>query len=223
MALTLFDVSATSDGSLLDGTSRVVERVAQPKTTYAYQVRDRSLWRQRFDRPIFTLATRSAGSIIAAHATNRFATDVTIDGEQSGLFCFTTLLHGQSALINHTGDATATPGCGLVFRPGPATRLLISDDNARVNVFLDAAAVESALERLLERHLPSPLEFRPLIDWSCGLGASLKRQLDLLALEFQRPDGIASNAVALASMTDLLIPLVLQGTAHNYSDAMHQR
>ncbi|WP_144186405.1 hypothetical protein [Elioraea rosea] len=141
MALPLFDVSATSDGGLLDGTSRVVERVAQPKTTYAYQLRDRTLWRQRFDRPIFTLATRSAGSIIAAHATNRFATDVTIDGEQSGLICFTTLLQGRSSLINDTVEVTATPECGLVFRPGPATRLLISDDNERVNIFLDAGAV----------------------------------------------------------------------------------
>lgn len=222
-ALALFDVRAVCDGGRLDGTSRVLERVALPKTTYAYQVRDRALWRQRFDRPIFTLATRSAGTIIAAHATNRFATHVTIDGEQSGLFCFTTLLHGRSTLINATVEATATPDCGLVFRPGPATRLLISDDNERLNVFVEGAAVVSTLEQMLDRHLHRPLEFTPWIDWRCGLAASLKRQLDLLALEFQRPDGIASNAVALASMTDLLISLVLEGATHNYSDAMHQR
>ncbi|WP_144186404.1 helix-turn-helix domain-containing protein [Elioraea rosea] len=47
--------------------------------------------------------------------------------------------------------------------------------------------------------------------------------MDLLALEFERPDGIASNAVALASMTDLLVALVLQGAPHNYSAAMHVR
>lgn len=215
--LTLFDVSATSDCGLLDGTARVVERVARPRTTYAYQVRDHTLWRTTFPRPIFTLATRSAGALVTGHATNRFATQVTFDGEPSALVCFTMLQHGRIALLDSEGETNGTAGCGLLFRPGPAARLLMSDDTARTNIFLDAGALEAALARILERPLPRPLVFRPGVDWSTGAAASLKRQLDFLVHEFRRPDGIASNPLALASMTDLLMSLTLTAASHNYS------
>lgn len=218
MALTLFDVSVTSDCGLLDGTARVVERVARPRTIYAYQVQDRALWRTTFPRPIFTLATRSAGELVAGHATNRFATQVMFDGEPSALVCFTMVQQGRMALLDRKGETNGTAGCGLLFRPGPAARLLMGDDTARTNIFLDAAALEAALVRILERPLPRPLAFRPDVDWSAGTAASLKRQLDFLVHEFHRPDGIASNALALASVTDLLISLTLTATSHNYSD-----
>ncbi|MBV1800071.1 hypothetical protein KSF81_25155 [Siccirubricoccus sp. G192] len=223
MALKMFDVIATSDCNMLDGTTRIVERVARPRTSYAYQVQDRALWRTNFDRPIFTLATRSAGSVIAGHAESRFATEVTMDGEESGLFCFTILRHGRIALRNGRDETIAMPGCGLAFRPGADVRLLTSDGNARTNVFIDAAEVEAALERLLDQHLPQPLKFRPGLDWSGGLASSLKRQLEFLMLEFQRPDGIADNALALASMTDLLIALMLAGATHNYTGEIERR
>lgn len=175
------------------------------------------------DRPIFTLATRSAGSVVAGHAQNRFGTEVTVDGEESGLFCFTTQLHGRTALVSGRNETIATPNSGLAVRPGPARRLLISDGNARNNIFLDAAEVEAALERILDQLLPRPLEFTPGLDWSVGLASSLKRQLQFLMLEFQRPDGLASNTLALASMTDLLISLVLNGAPHNYTGVMELR
>jgi AraC-like DNA-binding protein len=38
--------------------------------------------------------------------------------------------------------------------------------------------------------------------------------------EFERPDGIAGNAVALTSTTDLLMTLILRGASHNYADQL---
>jgi transcriptional regulator GlxA family with amidase domain len=77
-----------------------------------------------------------------------------------------------------------------------------------------------ALEHALDQHLFRPLEFKPDLDWGNGLAFTLKGQLDFLAREFQRLDGVASNPVALASMTDLLIALVLGGAPHNYTERM---
>lgn len=75
-----------------DDRPRFIKRVARPRTTYAYQVRDAALWRLKFARPISLTATRRAGSILASHAQRRFPTDVTIAGEESGAFRCTTLL-----------------------------------------------------------------------------------------------------------------------------------
>lgn len=214
--LATFNLVQADDHGELDGTSRVSEQVAASSRVYRYRLRDRALWHKRFDRPIFSLATRSAGSILASYADSRFATDVFVDGDEGGLFCFTTLLRGDMTLV-HNGKATkGTEAFGLAWRPGPGTDLLISDYNVRTNVFFRVAEVEEALEHLLDERLRTPLEFKPDLDWNSGLTASLKYQLDFVMHEFQRPDGVANNPVALASITDLLVSLVLRGTPHNY-------
>jgi hypothetical protein len=72
--LATFDVSQATDHGF-DGTSRVMERVAKPSTVYRYQLQDRALWRTKFETPVFTLASRSAGSLLATFAENRYATE----------------------------------------------------------------------------------------------------------------------------------------------------
>jgi AraC-like DNA-binding protein len=215
-----FTVVHASDPGRLDGTTRVIERTAEPSRFYNYQLRDRALWPMRFKSPIFSMASRNAGSILATYVGNRFATDISIDGEDGDLFCFTAPLHGKITLVDNGDSTTATDSCGLAFRPGPGARLQISDHNARTNVFLKVSEVEDTLERTLDEHLRRPLKFRPSLDWSRGLAASLKFQLDFVMREFQRSDGVASNPVALASMTDLVISLALRGAPHNYSDLL---
>ena len=219
-SLAMFTVVQESKSGTLDGTSRVIERVAEPTCTYKYQLQDRALWRTNFKMPIFSLATRSAGSILASYAENRFATGISVDGEGGNLFCFTTLLRGKTTLIQDGKAVTSTESSGFALRPGSGTRLLISDDNARANVFFKVAEVEEALEHALDERLRQPLEFRPDLDWSRGLAASLKRQLDFVLVEFRQPDGVTGNPVALASMTDLLVSLVLRAAPHNYSDRL---
>jgi AraC-like DNA-binding protein len=215
-----FAVVQASDPGGLDGTTRVVGRTAEPRRFYNYQLRDRALWSMKFESPIFSMATRNAGSILASYVGNRYATDVSIDGDDGDIFCFAAVLHGKTTLIGHGDPTTATEACGLAFRPGPGTQIQIGDNNGRTNIFFRAAEVEDALERTLDERLRKPLSFRPRLDWSSGLAASLKFQFDFLIHEFQRTDGVASNPVALASMTDLLLSLVLRGAPHNYSDRL---
>jgi AraC-like DNA-binding protein len=218
--LTMFNVVRASDPAELDGRSRVSNRLLGSSRAYRYQLRDRALWRMHFDSPIFSLATRSAGPIVASHGASRFATEVSIEAAQSDHFCFTTLLQGDLTFVERGDSTTGTESRGLVYRPGPDTRLVISDDSVRTNVFIEAAKVEESLEHMLDKRLRKPLEFRPSLDWSRGLAASLKFQLDFVMREFERPDGVAGNAVALASTTDLLIELILRGAPHNHADQM---
>ena len=218
--LAMFNVVHESGIGALNGTSRVIEHLPEPTCVYKYQLQDRALWRTKFKSPIFSLATRSAGSILASYAENRFATGVSIDGDGGDLFCFTTLLHGKTTLVHNGDSITGTGTSGFAWRPSAGARLLVSGNNARANVFFKVAEVEDALEHTLDERLRRPLEFRPNLDWSSGLAASLKRQLDFVMIEFQQPNGVASNPVALASMTDLLVSLVLRAAPHNYSDQL---
>ncbi|MBW4652272.1 MAG: AraC family transcriptional regulator [Kaiparowitsia implicata GSE-PSE-MK54-09C] len=218
--LAMFDVIRASRPEDLDGRMRVTERVAKSDRVYTYQLQNRALWSMIFHKPIFTLATRTAGSILASYVDTRFATDVSVDGDEGDLFCFTTMLDGHMTLAQTGTTTSAMNGRGLAWRPGPRSRLLISDDSARTNVFFKVADVETALENMLDERLRQPLEFKPDLDWGSGLATSLKRQLDFVMEEFQRHDGVANSPVAMASLTDMLIALVLRGAPHNYIEQL---
>jgi AraC-like DNA-binding protein len=218
--LPTFSVVMATDPAELDSQSRVSERFPTPSRMYKYRLRDPALWRMRFETPIFGLAIRSAGGILASHGENRFATDIAIDGEADEYFGFATIRRGHMTLRQNGGEATATATHGLAYRTGADTRFAIGDDCLRTNVFLKVAEVARVLEHLLDARLRKPLAFRPIVDWNGGLATSLKRQLDVVIDEFRRPDGMVDNAVALASMTDLVTRLVLVAAPHNHSEQL---
>lgn len=193
------------------------DRLPGSSRKYRYQLLDRAHLRKRFDAPIFSVAIRSAGPVLVSHGASRFASDVSMDGNKSDVFGFSTPLRGDTTLIRDAEATTAGPECGLAYRLGPDTRLVTSDDSLRTNVFVKVAQVEEALEQALDRHLPTPLELSPAVDWSAGLAVSLKAQLDFLLREFGRTNGLALNAVGLAAATDLLIALILRGIPHNFA------
>lgn len=215
-----FDVVLATDPAELDGLSRVSERFPTQSRTYKYRLQDRALWRQRFDRPIFGLATRSAGSTLASLGENRFATEVTIDGPAVEYYGVTSILRGALAVGQENVQTAAAEGRGLIYRTASGTRFLTSDASARASIFLKTEEIEGVLEQMLDERLRKPLEFAPVIDWTRGLAASLKRQVDFMLDEFRRTDGVADNAAALASMTDLLVTLLLRAVPHSYTDQL---
>jgi AraC-like DNA-binding protein len=218
--LAMFNVVRVTDPAELDSRSGVSDRFTGSSRDYRYRLQDRALWRTRFDTPIFSLATRSAGAIVASYGESRFATEVAIEGEEGDFFCFTTLLQGSLVLREGGATTTSVVSRGLAFRPGAHTHLLASDDSLRTNVFLKVTKTEEALEQMLDKRLRKPLHFAPSLDWNRGLAASLKLHLDFVLREFGRPDGVADNAVALASTTDLLMTLILHGLPHNHTDQL---
>lgn len=219
----LFHVTRATDPAEFDSRSRVSDRLPGSSRDYRYRLLDRALWRKRFDASIFNVAIRSAGSLLVSHGESRFATEVAMDGEESDVFGFSTPAQGAMTLIRRGEQATAAATHGLAYRLDAETRLVISDDSLRSNVFLKVREVEAALEQTLDRHLRTLLVFSPALDWTVGLAASLKAQLDFVLREFERPDGIAGNPVGLAAATDLLVALILRGLPHTYTDQMELR
>jgi AraC-like DNA-binding protein len=130
------------------------------------------------------------------------------------------MFRGQATLIQHGRETLAAGTNGLVFRATPGTRILASDLNARENLWIEASSLERALEGMLGNRLRERLAFAPGIDWTSGLAASLKGQIDFLMDEMKREGGIADNRVALASLTDLVMSLVLRGIPHNYLERL---
>lgn len=199
---------------------RAIAPFPDPTRTYSYRLHDAAYSRARFNSTILSLGVRSAGPFVASHAGSSLATEILYEGEDSELVNFVTVLHGGLNLITPGVSATGTPDRGLAFQPRHKTRTLTSDHSARTNFYIKLAELETALEHILDARLRAPLEFQTSIDWSGGLASSLKWQLGFMMREFERPDGVAGNAVALASMTDLLVTLALRAVPHNYSDQL---
>lgn len=214
---TFGSVVGVRDPREFDTSSRMGLRLG-PDELIRYRLQDRSLMRTRFDDPITTFADRHLGSMFIAVCIDRFATKVEVVGDGIDSYCFMMMLRSNASLVRSGRETTGADG--LAVRLSAGTQLLTSDLGARVNLWLSAHAVEQALERMLDDRLRAPLEFKPRVDWSRGLAASLRGQIDFLMLEMRRRDGVADNPAALASMTDLILSLVLRGVPHNYLERL---
>lgn len=219
--LSTFDViQALDPNELGDALSRTSRPPFNDSGVFQYRLLDRDLLRVRFDGPITSIAERRLRSMMIALGGDRFATQVDIGGDGLDAYCFTAMVRGQATLIQHGRETPAAGPNGLVFRATPGTRILTSDVNARESLWIDASALERALEGMLDNRLREPLAFKPGMDWTSGLPASLKGQIDFLMGEMKRHGGVADNPVALASLTDLVMSLVLQGVPHNYLERL---
>ena len=217
-ALSTFNIINVIDPREMEDSSRPPNDGAE----WRYRLQDRRLTPANFDGPITSIAERYLGSMMIAHGGDRFATQVDIGGAGVDSYCFTAMFQGQVRLIQHGNETTGIGANGLVFRGTPGTRILTSDINARQSLWIEALALEHALEGMLGHQLRERLAFRPGIDWTRGLAASLRGQIDFLMREIRRQDGVADNPVALASLTDLLVSLALRAIPHNYLDRLER-
>jgi AraC-like DNA-binding protein len=212
-----FETAHSTDPAEFTASSRISTRLPGGSQDYDYQLRDRELWRRRFNAPIFTLANRSAGMIGVCLAENRFSTEVTLSGDESSVFVVAMPCKGAMTLLQDGAATTASEASGLIMRPSSRARVLFSDAGARANLSLKVAEVEMALRHALDRDLRQPLAFTPGLNFTSGLAASFKRQLDAVFAEFERADGVADNPAALAATTDLLVTLLLRAVPHSYT------
>ena len=187
------------DPTELDIRSRVSRRLPHESQVCSYVLQESGLLRSRFADPITTIADRHLGNMLLALCGDRFAMEAYVGGGGIDRYCFTLFLRGKASWLQGKSETITTGTVGTVQRLKPGTRILLSDNNARQNLLIKTETLEYALEAMLGDRLQTPLEFRPTIDWSRGLAASLRHQLDILMLDMARGDGIADNAVALAS------------------------
>jgi AraC-like DNA-binding protein len=218
IALNTFNIINVRNPREMEDSSRPPNDGAE----WRYRLQDRRLVCANFDGPITSIAERYLGSMMIAHGGDRFATQVDIGGDGVDSYCFTAMFHGRVTLIQHGKETTSIAANGLVFRGTPGTRILTSDVNARESLWIEASALEHALEGMLGSQLRERLAFKPGIDWTRGLAASLRGQIDFLMHEIKRQDGVADNPVALASLTDLVVALALRAIPHNYLERLER-
>lgn len=218
-----FHVVQVRDPWEMDTSSRVSRRMRGAGELFSYRLLDRSLLRKHFSDPISTVASRPLGCMGITLGGDRFATQVDIGGDGKNSYCFSALVRGKASVIQNKIETNCTGTQGAVFRGDPGTRMLTSDLNSRASLWIEAGAMEHALEGMIGERLRQRLEFTPGIDWSSGLAASLKSQIDFLILEAMRWDRVADHPIALASLTDLIMTLVLRGIPHNYLERLADR
>jgi len=222
-ALSTFDnVVEVRDPNEMDIRSRVSERLLPEHRGCRYRLQDSTLLRTRFDDPITIVADQPMGCMLIAVIADRFAVQCQV-GEDIDSYCFTAMLRGKASVRQGKNETTVTDAAGAAFRLSADTQALMSDDNTRQHLWITADALERALERMLGDRLHGPLEFNLALDWTRGLAASLKWQVDFLIGDMAHRDGVTDNPIALASFTDLILSLVLLGIPHNYLERLESR
>jgi AraC-like DNA-binding protein len=215
--MNVFDVF---DPKELGADSIVTRRFPREQTVHRYRLRDLSLLSEHFDAPISRMATRTVGDLTISYVQERFGTEADIQGVGLDRFCFNTMLSGRMAIVSAKPEVVAADRLGLIYRGLSGTQFVTSDDNSRLNLWLDAAKLEFALASRLDDNLRRSLQFCSNIHWGVGIAASLQAQLGYFVQELARPAGIASSPVAVASYSDLLTELVLTGIPHNYTNQL---
>ena len=173
-ALSTFDVVDVRDPREMGATSPVSLRLPGDSALFSYRLQDRGLLRASFDQPITTMAERRLGSMLIHLCSSQFATQIDIQGDGLNSFCFHMVLQGKARLARSEDDTIIAGTNGAVLDGSPGTKILTSDANARQSLWIEAGALEHALEGMLDERLRKRLEFAPGVDWSSGLAASLK-------------------------------------------------
>jgi AraC-like DNA-binding protein len=212
----------TADAVRGDGRAPTSSRVNQllHSPVWSYRLRDRDLKRVRFVNPVTWITQRRLGSMTISNGGDRFAAQIDVGGGGIDSYCFSAMLNGHARLVQSGTETTCAGANGIVFRATPGTRLLVSDSNARENLWIEAPTLHHSLESMLGDRLREPLAFKPKFNWTSGLAASLRGQIDFLMHEIKRHGGVGDNPVALASQTDLVMSLVLRGVPHNYLERL---
>ena len=204
----------------IDGGSRLNRMLPKDIAMVHYAIHDRRRLVEHDGAPFSTHARVHANGIYVTRIADRFQTEMDIGGTGLDRYWFALANAGSMTVTQRGASAVASGSAGIAVRGQPGTHLLGSDGNVRTNVWIDAGDLERALAAMLGDELGRPLDFRMEVDWGAGLAVSLRRQIGYFASELGRPDGLASSAVALASLTDLILQTLLNALPHNYSDRL---
>ncbi|MDT7706194.1 MAG: hypothetical protein QOG20_1801 [Pseudonocardiales bacterium] len=111
------------------------------------------------------------------------------------------------------------PTRAAVFRATGAVAMTTSDDYGSFAVKIAPRALEDALEAILGRPVPTPLELGPTVDLRAGPGRGWARLVRLLAAE-SRPDGLAADSIVASPLREAVLHGLLRSVDHPYRDAL---
>ncbi len=211
----VFDVF---DPDELGDDSRVSRRFPNYNKHNTYRLRNRGAAQARPTGLLSRMAVRREGEVTIGYIASRFGTDVSIVGDGVPRVCLTFVLDGGMNMLTGPNGAAAAHGShGLVYRGLPETRLLTTDHNTRLTVWIDEARLLWSLVAQLDAAAPEPLTFAPEIDWNSASAAPIARLVRHLVAELADPAGLLAVPAARATFTDTLAHMILARLPHNYT------
>jgi len=119
--------------------------------------------------------------------------------------------------------ARTSPGEAAVFATGAPAEVGWSPDCSQLCLMVSRDEVESELERLLGRSLPTPLTFDFHMPSTGPVRGLWRSALDLIRTELAAPSGLAKHPSVAAHIQGLLLDGLLLGHEHNYSALLGRR
>jgi AraC-like DNA-binding protein len=188
--------------------------------------RDLRLARAEADHYRVTLSYTGVGRLRVAHLTDTHGTEMLIDQQGIAATCVTLVTQGGLRLASpeHREDLVADASKGLIYRGRPGTRLLTSDNDARLNLWIPDELLQPALERLIEAPVYGDIVFDPQIRWDApGPAASIRGIFQHLTDDLSRSDSPLSNALAGRAFEEWAIYSVLLGLRHSHTKRLEQQ
>lgn len=111
------------------------------------------------------------------------------------------------------------PARAGVFQPTGAVAMTTSDDYTSFAVKIEPRALENAVEEILGRPVPRPLQLGPSLDLGAGHGAGRARLVRFLAAQ-SGPDGLAGSEIVAAPLREAVVHGLLRAVDHRYRDEL---
>ncbi|HVZ07587.1 helix-turn-helix transcriptional regulator [Rhodopila sp.] len=206
----------------IDIGGRFTRKLAVLNGVMSYRLRKSGTDQTGGDGVVSVQAVRPVGRLRPAYNADRLATDIQIIGDgQPHLYGFVMMLSGAAQMLaGPNGTATAHGGTGMILRGLADTRLTTTDDSARLVLWIETERIERALTAWLGEPPRRDLAFMPEIDWTVPPAGAVRRLIDHLLTDLRDPLGLASDPVAVATFTDLLLQAILHRLPHNHSDRL---
>jgi AraC-like DNA-binding protein len=182
-------------------------------------------WRRFKSDPESYRSTFSVG-LVGALRLSRIAdergTGFTIHDPGLDAHCISVMERGSARLTqpgSRSPDDTDR-NAGLIFPGREATRLVTSDRNVRLQLWVPGTALRGSLEAMLERPAGNALEFSSRLAWTGGGAASLHRLVRHLFAELADPASLLARGIGARQFEDLLVQSLLLGLPHSHANAL---
>jgi len=169
--------------------------------------------------PLSLLGMRQAGSLALGYNSDRYATDIRVDGEGLARYCFVVTTSGALEMsLGRLAPVIGDRQRGLIYDGRQQRHFNTIGNTGRLLMWLDASRFERTLVASMDEPLLDKLEFDSQFDWSAA--AAIRRSIEFFVSELKDPYGLASVPAALETFTDSMVHLILNALPHNYSERM---
>lgn len=148
----------------------------------------------------------------------RYEGDILIESEgASDKFLIFLPNYGESSMNVAGRDVLTVPGRGAIVDSNQHHNALLRGPTEHRVVGIDRTALGHWLSHMLERPVSGDIDFLPVIDLTSGTGMAIAHIAETLQSGLTANAPLRTAPLALASLSDALIQLVLETLPHRFS------